>query len=35
MNDVLDYNEKYLYDWVPISVKNDWITIYGDGVTRK
>ena len=23
------------YDWAPISVKNDWITIYGDGVTRK
>ena len=23
------------YDWVPISMKNDWTTIYGDGVTRK
>ena len=22
------------YDWVPISMKNDWTTIYGDGVTR-
>lgn len=21
------------YDWVPISMKNDWKTIYGDGVT--
>jgi hypothetical protein len=21
--------------WVPISMKNDWKTIYGDGVTRK
>lgn len=21
------------YDWVPISMKNDWTTIYGDGVT--
>ena len=23
------------YGWVPISMKNDWKTIYGDGVTRK
>ncbi|MBR2811988.1 MAG: haloacid dehalogenase-like hydrolase [Solobacterium sp.] len=23
------------YDWVPISMKNDWTTIYGEGVTRK
>ncbi len=23
------------YGWVPISMKNDWTTIYGDGVTRK
>ena len=23
------------YDWVPVSMKNDWTTIYGDGVTRK
>ena len=23
------------FDWVPISMKNDWTTIYGDGVTRK
>ncbi len=23
------------YDWVPISMKDDWTTIYGDGVTRK
>ena len=23
------------FDWVPISMKNDWITIYGDGVTKK
>ena len=21
------------FDWVPISMKNDWTTIYGDGVT--
>ena len=21
------------YDWIPISMKNDWTTIYGDGVT--
>ena len=21
------------YDWVPVSMKNDWTTIYGDGVT--
>ena len=23
------------FDWVPVSMKNDWTTIYGDGVTRK
>ena len=23
------------FDWVPISMKNDWTTIYGDGVTKK
>ena len=23
------------YDWIPISMKNDWSTIYGDGVTKK
>ena len=23
------------YGWIPISMKNDWITIYGDEVTRK
>ncbi len=23
------------YDWVPVSMKDDWATIYGDGVTRK
>ena len=23
------------FDWVPISMKDDWTTIYGDGVTRK
>ena len=23
------------FDWVPISMKNDWTTIYGDGVTHK
>ena len=23
------------YDWVPISMKNDWTTIYGSGVTKK
>lgn len=22
------------YDWVPVSMKNDWKTIYGDGVTK-
>ena len=21
--------------WVPISMKNDWLTIYGDGVTKE
>ena len=23
------------YDWIPVSMKNDWTTIYGDGVTKK
>ena len=23
------------FDWTPISMKNDWKTIYGDGVTKK
>ena len=23
------------FDWVPVSMKNDWNTIYGDGVTKK
>ena len=23
------------YDWVPVSMKNDWKTIYGDGVTKR
>ena len=23
------------YDWVPVSMKDDWTTIYGDGVKRK
>ena len=23
------------FDWVPISMKNDWTTIYGEGVTHK
>lgn len=23
------------YDWIPISMKNDWTTIYGDDVTKK
>ena len=23
------------YGWIPVSMKNDWITIYGDGVVRK
>ena len=23
------------FDWVPISMKNDWTTIYGDGVIKK
>lgn len=23
------------HDWTPISMKNDWTTIYGDGVTKK
>ena len=22
------------FDWIPISMKDDWKTIYGDGVTR-
>ena len=22
------------FNWVPISMKNDWTTIYGEGVTR-
>lgn len=23
------------FDWVPISMKNDWTTVYGEGVTKK
>ena len=23
------------FDWIPISMKNDWTTIYGAGVTHK
>ena len=23
------------YGWIPVSMKNDWKTIYGEGVTRK
>ena len=23
------------FGWIPVSMKNDWTTIYGDGVTRK
>lgn len=23
------------YGWIPVSMKNDWTTIYGDGVTKK
>ncbi len=23
------------YGWIPVSMKNDWTTIYGEGVTRK
>ena len=23
------------FDWIPISMKNDWTTIYGEGVTKK
>ncbi|MCR5782969.1 MAG: haloacid dehalogenase-like hydrolase [Clostridia bacterium] len=23
------------YDWIPVSMRDDWTTIYGDGVTRK
>ena len=23
------------YDWVPVSMKNDWTTIYGDGVKKR
>jgi hypothetical protein len=23
------------FDWVPVSMKNDWTTIYGEGVTRR
>ncbi|MBQ6124883.1 MAG: hypothetical protein IJL13_05725, partial [Spirochaetales bacterium] len=22
-------------NWIPVSMKNDWTTIYGDGVTRR
>lgn len=24
-----------LFNWVPISMKNDWTTIYGEGVVKK
>jgi len=27
------YNMCEEFDWVPVSMKNDWTTIYGDGVT--
>jgi hypothetical protein len=30
MYDLCDQN-----DWTPISMKNDWTTIYGDGVKKK
>ena len=23
------------FDWIAVSMKNDWTTIYGEGVTRK
>ncbi len=23
------------YNWVPVSMRDDWKTIYGEGVTRK
>ena len=23
------------FDWVSISMKNDWTTIYGEGITKK
>ena len=23
------------FGWVPVSMKNDWTTIYGDGVNKK
>ena len=23
------------YGWIPVSMRDDWKTIYGDGVTRK
>ena len=29
------YNLCEEFDWVPISMKNDWTTIYGDQVTKK
>jgi hypothetical protein len=29
------YNLCEQYGWIPVSMKNDWTTIYGDGVTRK
>lgn len=29
------YNLCEQYDWIPISMKNDWTTIYGENVTRK
>ena len=32
-NKMFDLCEEF--DWTPISMKNDWVTIYGDGVTKK
>ncbi len=29
------YADCQTYGWVPISMKNDWVTIYGDDVVRK
>ena len=29
------YNLCEEFDWVPVSMKNDWTTIYGDQVKHK
>ena len=30
---VYDFCAKY--GWIPISMKNDWLTVFGEGVTKK